>query len=80
MDFLVCKTALIKSTGVMDCMRMQITASEFPELNVVTSGELQSLYPRFHRTFANRFVSLELIILRESVMREIIMMCNKRSV
>lgn len=51
----------------MDYMRMGTTASEFPELNVFSSGKLQSLYPRFQGTLANKFVCLELIILRESL-------------
>lgn len=47
MDFLFYKAALIKSTWVIDCLRMGITASEFLELNVFSSGELQNLYPDF---------------------------------
>lgn len=41
--------------------------SEFPEIHVFSSGELQSLYPRFQRTFVNKFIGLKLIILRESI-------------
>lgn len=58
-------------------MRMGITASEVPELSVFSSGELESLYPRFQRTFSDKFVSLELIILKNSVMTGIILKHNK---
>lgn len=42
-----------------------------------SSGELHSLYPRFLRTFANKIVSLELIILKESTMTGIILKHSK---
>ena len=58
-------------------MRMGITASEFPELNVLSSGELHSLYPRFLRKFANKIVGLEFIILKESTMTGIILKHSK---
>lgn len=61
----------------MDCTRMEITAFDFPEFSVFGSGDLPTLYPRFQRIFANTFVSLELIILRESVMTGIILKHNK---
>lgn len=53
------------------------TASEFPELCVFSSGELSSLYPRFQKTPAYKFFSLELIILKKSVMTGIILKHNK---
>lgn len=56
---------------------MGITASKFPELSVFSAGELQSLYSRFQTTLADKFVSLELIILKKSVMTGIILKHNK---
>lgn len=54
-------------------MKMGVTASGFPELNMLSSGELHSLYPRFLRKFANKIVRLELIIWKQSTMTGVIL-------